>query len=287
MRTFFRKFPALIHFFILRQRICPGIVLVVFVMSAAMILSAGSFAAEPRRIVLEGDVWPPYVMDPREGRNGFIVDVAKAALAKAGYEVVYLNVPWTRSLIDTAKRKCDGSVGIYFSDAVQRKFVIPDEELGVSVNKFYVRRKSHWQYSGIQSLASVTLGVIDSYDYGEINAYVDAQRNAGSPKVSFMFGDKALERNIKKLLLGDRIDAIVEDQLVVAYVSSRMGIRAAIKEAGTALPYNKVGVAFSPNTPKSAEYSAALSRGVRQLRASGELDAILKGYQVSDWKFLE
>jgi polar amino acid transport system substrate-binding protein len=265
------------------RRTGVGIVL----MLGMVITLVDNSSSAVQRIVLEGDVWPPYVMDSRGGQNGFIVDVAKAALATSGYEVVYLNIPWTRALIDTSSGRCDGAVGIYYSDAKQRKFILPEEELGISKNKFFVRQDSSWKYYGIQSLEGIRLGVIDSYDYGEVNAYIDAQRKAGSPQVSFMFGDKALERNIKKLIMGDRIDAIIEDQLVVGYVCTQMGLSAALKEAGTVLPYSKVGVAFAPGKSISVTHAAALSAGVRQLRASGELRVILEKYHLGDWKSVQ
>jgi polar amino acid transport system substrate-binding protein len=45
-----------------------------------------------------------------------------------------------------------------------------------------------------------------------------------------------------------------------------------------------VYIAFSPGNPKSQEYAQILSKGIQQLRASGELATILKKYGMSDWK---
>jgi polar amino acid transport system substrate-binding protein len=242
-----------------------------------------SLLAQEKVITLEGDSWPPYVMDPAGGRNGFMVDMAVAALAQSGYEVKYKDMPWSRALEDTEKGKTDGAVGIYYSDALHRKFIVPTEEMGISINKFFVRGDSAWTYTGTRSLKQLRLGVIDDYDYGEINDYIHEQRTTESNSIDVVFGDNALEKNIKKLLLG-RIDATIEDQIVISFVSSRMGVADQIKEAGTCPPANKVGIAFSPENPLSTEYARALSEGIVQLRKSGELQKILDKYGVKDWK---
>jgi polar amino acid transport system substrate-binding protein len=252
--------------------------------SVIAILTAAN-AGTNKTITLKGDVWPPYVMDPAEGKNGFMVDVASAALSKYGFEVKYTNEPWTRALDDLEKGKADGVVGIYFSDAAGRKLVVPDEEIGVSINKFYVKNDSSWKFTTIKSLEKVVLGVIDSYDYGEINPYIESQKKLpnNQRKVDIMYGDKGLENNLKKLMIG-RITATVEDHLVMAYTSKKMGLQDKIKEAGSVKPTNKVGIAFYPGNPMSKDYAKALSSGIAKMRASGELKKILDKYGVKDWK---
>jgi polar amino acid transport system substrate-binding protein len=253
----------------------------------SQIILSGAFEkasdAKQTTIILEGDVWPPYVMNSKEGQNGFIIDVAIAAFAKYGYEVKYLPTPWTRALQDTLDGKSDGVVGVYFSEAMDKKLIISTEEIGISINKFYVKTESKWKYTGVQSLNSVILGVINDYDYGEINQYLYSARRAKSDKVQVLFENQALESNIKKLLAG-RIDAIIEDQLVMSFISAKMGVKNKLKEAGISKPSNKVGIAFSPKNPLSGKYAKTLSAGIRKLRASGELKQILMKYGVNDWK---
>jgi polar amino acid transport system substrate-binding protein len=255
----------------------------IFLALVLVLVLGGTLCAQSKTITLRGDVWPPYVMDPSDGKQGFMVDVAIAALGKAGYTVAYENAPWTRALDDATAGKIDGVVGIYFSDAKSRNFVLPGEEIGISVNKFYVPKDSTWTYTGLASLDKIILGTIKDYDYGEVSPYIDSQVKANSKKVDVMFGDKVLENNLNKLLAG-RIGATLDDQLVIAYVAGKMGIFNKIKEAGIAPPTNKVGVAFSPKNTQSAAYAKALADGIIKLRASGELKKILDKYGVKDWK---
>ena len=43
-------------------------------------------------------------------------------------------------------------------------------------------------------------------------------------------------------------------------------------------------IAFSPQLPKAKEYARILSEGMNELRASGELQAILSQYGLTDWR---
>lgn len=240
-------------------------------------------AAAVQTIVLEGDVWAPYVMDPADGPPGFMVDLAEEALTRAGYRVEFKVTPWTRSLADLQSGEATAVVGIYFSQAAQKDFVVPSEELGVSVNQLFVTAGSPWKYSNPASLEGRVLATIADYDYGDLNAYIAQAIRENSPRVQVMFGNDALEKNLKKLITG-RVDALVEDRVVVAFVARRLKVLDQIRPAGSVGPENRAGVAFSPKDPRAAEYAKALSEGIRKLRISGELKKVLDRYGVADWK---
>jgi len=252
------------------------ITLVFFLFFSAISLIAQS-------ISLAGDVWAPYVMDPQTGRKGFMVDIAEAAFKKAGYRVNFKIVPWSRTLVEVEKGVFDGAVGIYFEQADEHKFIVPTEEIGISVNRFFVKKENGWRYNGPASVRNITFGVIADYDYGELNSYINQQKKTESSMVEIMAGNEALEKNIRKLMT-NRISALVEDEIVVNYYLRKLGFFNDIKEAGIVPPSNRVAIAFTVKNKKSAEYSRILSEGVRQMRKSGELKAILDRYFVKDWK---
>ena len=104
--------------------------------------------AAAQTIQLEGDVWPPYVMDPSSGSKGFMIDIAERVFRKAGYSVIFQPTPWPRALLDTTAGRVTGIVGIYYTQARQNSFIIPSEPIGISVNKLFVRSDSNWTYLG-------------------------------------------------------------------------------------------------------------------------------------------
>lgn len=222
-------------------------------------------------------------MDPESGRKGFMVEIAELALTRAGYLVSFEAVPWSRALMNAESGACDGVVGIYFSQARMKQFVVPDEELGVSVNNLFVRKDSNWTYAGVESLSTMVLGTIANYDYGELNPYIDKLRREHSQWLHVGTGNNALQKNLR-MLLANRISVLIEDPVVVNHVAREIGLDQTIRLAGNVEPRNPVGIAFSSKNPKSEEYAQTLSDGIRKLRKSGELQAILAKYYVSDWK---
>lgn len=250
---------------------------------ASMAVCAAAPAAKMLR--LEGDVWAPYVMDSADGRRGFMVDVAERALTRAGYQVSFAAVPWSRALLNVERGTVDGVVGIYATQAHAKGLVWVEEELGVSINTFYARQDSGWRYTGLSSLDAVRLAVIANYDYGELNAYVERLRQVGDLRLQVSSGNDVLQRNLR-MLLADRVDVVVDDALVVDYVARHMDgdVAGRLRAVGTVEPRNRVGIAFAAQNPRAAEFAQALSDGIRKLRQSGELKTILDRYEVKDWK---
>jgi len=234
-------------------------------------------------IRMEGNPWPPYLADAGAKDRGFMIDVAEAAFRTAGCTLALQVVPWSRALQDTEEGKADAVVGIYASQAKEKGLLLPSEEIGVSVNKLFVKAGSTWVYSGIPSLGGMILGTIADYDYGDLTPYVAEQVARKTGKVDEMHGNDALQANLNKLLL-DRVTVIVEDAIVVDFATRELGMVGKVKAAGSVEPRNRVYIAFSPKNPKSASYAKALSDGIARLRRSGELKAILDRYGVADWK---
>lgn len=256
---------------------CPVLVL----LGALLAFGLGRQAAA-QTVTLEGDAWPPYVIDSPHGPKGFMVDIAVRAFKRAGLAVEFKIVPWSRALADVEEGTADGCVGIYFSQAREKRFVLPTEELGVSVNKLFVRRDTNWKYAGPASMEGMVLAGTADYDYGELNAYIATAKKNKSPAVDFISGNNALQQNLKKLL-ADRVTVLIEDGAVVGYIAKQMDIADAIKIAGEVPPPHKVGIAFSAKNPTAATYARILSEEIQKMRASGELLAILAAYAVPDW----
>jgi polar amino acid transport system substrate-binding protein len=233
-------------------------------------------------IRLEGDVWAPYVMDPATGRKGFMVDIAEQVFLKAGYQVSFKAIPWTRALQDVESGQADGVVGIYFDQAKKMALVVPSEEIGISVNELFTKKEATWTYTGVPSLDTMVLGTVADYDYGELNDYVAEQLRTSSGKVQEVHGNEGFRMNLSKLL-ANRVTVVVEDAMVVDYISRSLGLANRIKAVGTLESRNKVGIAFHPG-PRGPLYAKILSDGIARLRKSGELKAILDPYQVVDWK---
>lgn len=89
---------------------------------------------------------------------------------------------------------------------------------------------------------------------------------------------------LQKLKNG-QIDVIVEDSNVMmsALLSGKVPLKAVVS-AGKLEDKAELYMAFSPKHPKSKELAAKFDAGIRELRKSGKLKAILGLYGLTDWK---
>jgi polar amino acid transport system substrate-binding protein len=227
---------------------------------------------------IRADNWYPMNGDPTADKPGYMIELAQTIFAKHGITVDYKTMPWERS-VDMARRgEFDCVVGAYKDDAPD--FLFPGEPWGVGQSAFYVKAGNTWRYTGLDSLASKTIGLIGGYAYEEdFDKYV--AENAGS--FQNVNGDNAAENNIKKVLAG-RIDAMVEHPSVMTAKLKEMGLEGQIELAGVLAEAVDMYIACSPAKSSSEEYLKLVDEGTRALRASGELAEILRRYGLSDWQ---
>ncbi|WP_372986105.1 substrate-binding periplasmic protein [Marinobacter sp.] len=228
-------------------------------------------------VVLAADPWCPHNCISGTAPEGYMVDLAREALELAGLELQYVNMSWARALEQAEAGYIDGIIGAFTSDAPH--FIFPEESLGTSHIELYTQPGQDWRYEGVDSLRDQTLIALNGYSYSpELDDYIRRNRD-NQKRVWILSGPAPLERAIK-LILEDRSDVLPEDRDVMAWTLRHQLPGVQLRNAG-ALYDTPVYIAFSPASPRSAELANALSRGIRELRASGRLTEILAGYGVS------
>ncbi|MBP9837902.1 MAG: transporter substrate-binding domain-containing protein [Proteobacteria bacterium] len=231
--------------------------------------------AKADTISLAADEWCPYNCAAKSADLGILIDVAKEVFEKAGHKIDYQNVPWTRAKEAARAGQFTGIVGAYKEDAPD--FVFPEKGILKSSNDFFVTPQATWKYNGLDSLKTISLGVIKDYSYGtEIDAYIK-QNEKDSGKIQMLSGDDALQKNIEKLLAG-RITVVLEDAAVFNYQLKEMNKVGQAVSAGSS-GEDDVYIAFSPKSPKAAEYAKLLTEGLKTLEQSGKLAEIIKKYK--------
>ncbi len=240
-----------------------------------------AFSVQAAVIRLAADSWCPYSCLPENDRPGYVVELADKIFAKAGIKIDYQVLNWSRSILMARQGKIIGIIGATVEEAPD--FIFPDEPVGISVNTFWTGADSTWQYAGPQSLDKLQVGVIQDYDYGdELNEYLKTNRNNN---INWVHGRTASEKNIKRLAAG-WLDVIIEDEAVFLFQAGKLNKRSGFRLADSEVPCSDdyIYIAFSPSEAKAEEYAALLSEGIRNMRASGELAALLARYNLTDWK---
>lgn len=231
-------------------------------------------------ISLRADSWPPYNESPGSATEGYLIDLARAIYTPLGYTIDYRLMPWARTLDEVRAGRIDGAVGAAGEESLR----MPQQMMGVSNNAIFAPIKATWTYDGIASLQGRRLGCIKDYAYEpELDNYI-AANGGDSGKVFLSTGDDALSR-LFQLIVAGRLDAFVENPIVVAYQlrGAQSAHAGTLKQIGVTGAASPLSIGFS-QTPRGEKLAAELDAGMQRLRKSGELARILARYGVPDWQ---
>jgi len=239
-------------------------------------------ANDKRRIVIGTGDGRPYIFTENGSvlptNPGLSIEILQAAANEHNWEITFAEIPFTRQVSATRSGQIDGLVAVFKDDAPD--LIYPNEPIAMAQNCFFINEGAPFHYQSTESLDDIILGVTNGYHYGEIDDYVAQNSKKNILKVSGE--DKASLSTLLRLLQVNRIDAFVESSRVVEHAIKAQNIKG-IKKAGCTAPMYAY-IAFTPDLDVSVSLANDIDATVTRLRASGELDAILKKYGVDDWK---
>lgn len=268
------------------QKRALRVLLAALVVLLVLVKAPGQDAGADTLTLVSPD-WCPLVCESgRPGvlakEPGAVVEIVRAIFEEKGHRIVYSAPPWSRAIFATRKGSYTGILAAMKNDAPD--FIYPEEEIGLNRMCFYVKAANPWRYQGVESLTTVVLGVIQDYAYdnGEVDDYIKKSRAAANSQVQTVASKTGLEQNFNNLEI-DRITVILDECRVVDWYLRNNNLTGTYQQAGC-LAEVKMYVAFSPALEQSARYAALFSQGIRALRRSGRLQAILAKYGLKDWK---
>ncbi|MDX1634121.1 MAG: transporter substrate-binding domain-containing protein [Marinobacter sp.] len=212
-------------------------------------------------ITLVGDEWCPFNCLAVPNTQGTLVDSAKSALAQDGYQINYLQIPWSRAIIGVRDGVYDAIVGVGLRETPD--FHFPSQPLAFAHHSFFTLPSQTWTFRGLKSLDEVRIGVIQDYSYGSLYEDYIRAHEADPARVAVLKGNKVLPRLVKMLQLG-RIDALVAEEQVLNYHFQSRGLENPLRHAGLAAK-EALYVAFSPALADSAELAEILGRRLKAM----------------------
>lgn len=247
-------------------------------LAAALVALALVASGSAETLRIRADAWMPYNGTPGDAQPGYVIEIAKKIFEPAGIEIDYGNMPWGDALKAAAADEIDGVIGANRTEAAG--LVVPQESIGEPRVGLYVRKGTPWRYSSVASLAQVRLGVVLDYKYWEVFDRYVATHDA--PQVVKFSGDRPLRDAIERLAAGE-LDVIAESAPVFSWTLRESG-----RAAGEFVPAyihegESIYLAFAPRGENGARYAKLFDEGLRRLRQSGELTAILARYGLRDW----
>lgn len=247
----------------------------------ALPLLAAATGAHAAEIRIRSDEWLPYNGPSTLNPPGYMIELANAIAKANGHTIDYAHLPWDDAIAAVRAGTYDCVVGAMKSDA--EDFAFPASSWGRSDNQFFALEGSTWRYAGIDSLASVRLAVIEGYSYGEaIDAYIE-EHKADPARIQVVSSQGRAVINAISRIVTRKVDALIEDGNVARSAIGRLQLTGRIIPVGSTGEINDIYIACTPADPRGKAYADMFSAGINDLRAKGELAAILAKYSLSDW----
>lgn len=243
-----------------------------------LLLAGVASACGAATIAVRADEWYPYNGRPGAEREGYMVDLLRAIAAEHGHAIDYRTLDWTTALRQARDGSADCVIAATAIDGAG--LALTTEPFGRTVNTFFVLRGNPWRFRSAADLAGIRIGATAGYSYG---ATVDAWlARAPRGQVSWVRDSRRALPTLFARLLSDRIDAVVDDQLVGTSVLTELGLGGRIHAAGHAPEIDDLYIACTP-VARGRDYATQFGAGLRRMRDSGELAQVLARYDLTDW----
>ncbi len=219
-------------------------------------------------LVAAADRYPPYV-DPQMPGEGLAMEIVRAAFKTQGYNVKLETIPWARAEKGVSEGRYDILVDVWRTEARTKEFLF-SAPYAVSKIKFIKRKDNPFEFTGMDSLSGLHIGVVRGYGYSDaFNAATTFTREEVP----------SMEHNLNKLLL-KRIDLTLEDEIAARSLMRQMAPKLVdqIDFTSNALISNPLYVAAGLKNPHHKEIVEAFNRGMLLIRADGTFLSIEKRY---------
>lgn len=223
--------------------------------------------AEPKVIRISNGDWAPF-MSPTLPHHGFVSRIVTQAFALEGIAVEYTFFPWARAYVAAQRGEFDASIGWYWNEERERDFLFSDPVFVEAQVLFHLRERPV-AWTRLEDLKGLRIGATLGYTYGEAFQRLEAARTFGVERIT------SDELNLKKLLAG-RLDAVVISKAVGERLLPTLGESAAARIAVNPRPVHSgpLHVIFPRKLAQSAQWLAVFNRGLKTLKANGDLERL-------------
>jgi polar amino acid transport system substrate-binding protein len=233
-----------------------------------------SFSAQAEQIVIASDIWCPYICTDN---SGYLVELTQQAFLTVGVSAKFETIPFQRALRLAQSDRIHAVLAVSAEHISRFKLQTTNIVLGRYANDFYVHSPSDWQYSTFTDLNGKAIASILGYDYGDkINQHLTL-----SPNSFRASGESPLKTNLN-LLKKDRVDVLLGNRYVIEHTAQEFGGLEEIKFAGSEGIFTPLYVGFS-HKDLEKNYLNRFAEGVKNIRQSGQFQAILEKYHIEPW----
>ena len=239
-------------------------------------------------ITVVADVWCPYNCQPDSPQPGYMIEIAKEALAKHNVTLNYQVVTWSIGITQVEKGEKDALIGVRKEESPS--LIYPGQSIGAYKIKAYVRTGDSYSFTGPDSIQDKVLGIVQDYSYGaDMDKYITS--TALNKKLFIVSGQEPIAILVNNLL-SSKLDVLLDDANVTAYYLKLKGLQDKVSIAGSVVTKDAQGatvtpllyIAFAPGNPQAKQYADWIDLEIDAMRKSGRLAEILKPYGIDDWQ---
>ncbi len=211
-----------------------------------------------RDVVLASDPWQPHY-GPDLVNQGYIVEVAREAFARAGHKLKVEFVPWGRAYKLSKRGVYDGLLGAFYTPERTEIFQYT-QPIGQSRINLFWNKEDEFQFNRLSELKGLKIGIVKGYHYFD-------EFNQADYLIKMETYHSA--ENVD-LLLKDRIDMLIGAEEVVDYVLRSRFPESVNRVASLDIPL-KVNELYIPISKSVADYQE-LVEGFNKALAEMKLD---------------
>jgi len=221
--------------------------------------------AAAETLTVAADPWPPFVNEDHE-EGGVALAIIREALSRKGYDVELNIMPWARAEDGVRSGDYDILPGTWYTES-RAEELIYSEPYATNEVKFIKRADDDFEYTGMDSLAGKTIGIIRDYGYGDEFAAADTFSREASA---------GLITNIRKLVNG-RVDLAIEDELVARFLINGEDPELLDQIEFVDPPYsaNDLHLTSGRANSRGEAIVKAFNEGLAAMKKDGTFDAIM------------
>lgn len=243
----------------------------------ALLLGLASPISKAETIVIAADEWCPYTCDDQK-RPGIAIELAQKIYEPHGISVKYVfHDDWGEILERVASGEYDAAAGAVPAEVPHLR--LPKHRFSTQSACFFMHPRSNWSYRGLDTLESVSIGMVESYSFTKkLDQYLLS--NMGSEKVRGYVNGKQLTAAFNR----GEFDAMLENSKVVSYRELQGEFKFQIRRTGCqTLPstMDSLYFAFSPtSSARMDRLIRIMSEGQQKANENGSTLSVHQRYSI-------
>ncbi|MBW4710420.1 transporter substrate-binding domain-containing protein [Roseobacter sp. YSTF-M11] len=240
------------------------------VLGAALIGVSVSASLAGETLLVVADEWPPFSGDDLPGK-GLSVDVTRAVLTRAGYDVETAILPWAR-VVKGAESGAYDVVTSLFEDPDMQKLMTYSEPFFETSVHFVQKSGNDIVFDGLESLRPYRIAVGTGFLY---------ERNFDTADFLKKVEVTTTLQGVK-MVAAERVDLTLDSAHVVRHsiLMDDPDLLGQIELLDPALTTQRIHMAVSRSREDHARIAADFNAALEDMRADGSLAQLLEKHKV-------